>query len=192
MHSSFYLSYLLIAANAIVFIAETVSGGSTDSRTAIRFGAQTTALVKEGQWYRLFTSMFVHFGYLHIVCNMYALYSLGPTVENLYNPWIFLLIYLGSGLCGNLLTMTAELRTGRYAVSAGASGAIFGLFGTFLALLVFPETRGIINARSVFSTLAVNLVYSIVNRRINLWAHLGGLAAGTVLTLIVTAGILYL
>ncbi|MGI6107873.1 MAG: rhomboid family intramembrane serine protease [Lachnospiraceae bacterium] len=186
----FYWSYLIILANVIVFILETIRGGSTKTENAVRFGAQSCQLLGDGQWYRLFTSMFVHFGFLHLACNMYALYQLGPDVETLLNVWYFLIIYFGSGICGNLLTYFVGTKSGRDSISAGASGAIFGLFGTFLALYLIPETRDFVNAGSLLQTLVINLIYGIVNRRINLWAHLGGLAGGTVLSLVIIGGIL--
>ena len=144
----------------------------------MRFGAQYTPALKEKQFYRLFTSMFLHFGVFHLICNMWSLYNLGPVVELLFRPFRFLLIYFVSGLSGNLLTWAVEKRTGHYSVSAGASGAIFGLLGTMLVLALLPSLRGYFSLRSILYTLLINVVYGVTNRGINMKAHIGGFLGG--------------
>lgn len=174
-------TYGLIGINILVFLAESLRGGSTDSGVALRFGAQYTPYVKRGQWYRLFTSMFVHFGYLHLLCNMYSLYNLGPSLELFFGIPIFLFLYLVCGLAGNLLTFASELRTGNWRMSAGASGAIFGLLGAYLVFALWPGFVGV-SLYSILRVLGINLLYTFSNRRINALAHLGGFAVGVLLT----------
>jgi rhomboid protease GluP len=182
--SSLSCTYILIGINAAVFLLETAAGGSTRTDIARRFGAQTTQDLQRGQLYRLFTSMFVHFGALHILCNMYSLYSLGPALEYICGKTWFLIIYLVSGLAGNLLTWASESRSHRYSVSAGASGAVFGLLGCYLVLALLPAFRSSISLSGILITLAINLFYGISNRRINMKAHLGGLIGGVCITLL--------
>lgn len=176
------VSTAILVICVLVFFIEQAKGGSEKTGTALRFGAMYTPYVKKGQYWRLVTSIFVHFGVWHIIANMYSLYALGPAAEQVFGSGAFLIIYLGAGIFGNLLTMARESKTGHYAVSAGASGAIFGLMGAFLVLALNPQYGWRVSLRSLLVTLAINLVYGAVNRRINQWAHLGGLLGGMILT----------
>lgn len=177
-------TYALIGINIVIFIAESVSGGSTNHRVALKFGAYYSPYIERGQWYRLFTAMFLHFGFLHLMCNMYSLYNMGQALEIFFGVPVYLFLYLFSGLAGNILTYIAERRTGRNAVSAGASGAIFGLFGAYLVLALWPGIRGV-SLSSILQVLGINMFYTIANRgRINATAHLGGLIGGAAVTCI--------
>ena len=181
---------ILIIINAAVFLVETAAGGSRNIDTALRFGAMSADKVEEGQYYRLFTAMFVHFGFIHLLCNMYALYSVGPVVEAVFGTVGFLIIYLFSGLCGNLLTYQLSRRKNRYTVEAGASGAVFGLFGALLVMGLMPQFSGFISIRSVLFVLLINLAYGIGNKSISMSAHIGGFLGGLVSTFIL--GLLFL
>lgn len=178
---SFSATFILIGINILVFLAETMLGGSTKTEIALRFGAQYTPYIQKGQWYRLFSSMFLHFGFLHLICNMYSLYNLGPALEGFFGIPIFLLLYLVSGLAGNIFTYRSELKTGRFAMSVGASGAIFGLLGSYLIFAVWPGFVGV-SLYGILRVLAINAVYAFANKNINTKAHLGGLIAGASLT----------
>ena len=101
-------TYGLIGVNILVFIAESMRGGSTNTKVALKFGAQYTPYLEQGQWYRLCTAMFLHFGYLHLVCNMYSLYNLGPALEDFFGIPIFLFLYL-FGLFLNLRILLFNL-----------------------------------------------------------------------------------
>lgn len=171
----------LIGINILLFAAESMKGGAMDREVALRFGAQYTPLIREGQWYRLFTSMFLHFGFLHLICNMYSLYNLGPSLEIFFGIPIFLVLYLVSGLAGNLLTYAVELRTGRRTLSLGASGAVFGLLGAYLVFALWPGYVGV-SLYSVLRVLAINALYTFSNKSINAMAHAGGLIAGAAIT----------
>ncbi len=172
------VTWALIGINLILFFLEETAGGSTRTEVALKFGAQYLPNLQNRQYYRLFTAMFLHFGAMHLICNMYSLYNLGPAIEWIYGGWRFCLIYLGAGLCGNLLTWFLESRSDKRSVSAGASGAIFGLMGAYLALVMIPEMRAYLSIRSILITLAINLVYGFTSRRINMAAHVGGLIGG--------------
>lgn len=174
-------TYILIGINILLFAAESLSGGSTSREVALRFGGQYTPYIQRGQWYRLFSSMFLHFGFIHLMCNMYSLYNLGPALEIFFGIPVFLFLYLVSGLAGNILTYVMELRKGRYSISLGASGAVFGLLGSYLIFAVWPGYAGV-SLYGVMRVLIINAVYTIANRRINAMAHLGGLLAGMAVT----------
>ena len=177
-------TWVLIGINIVLFFLEERAGGSTRSEVALRFGAQYTPKLDEKQYYRLFTSLFLHFGVFHLICNMWSLYNLGPIVELLFGSFRFLVIYFISGLCGNLLTWAVEKRSGRNAVSAGASGAIFGLLGAMLILALHPALRGYFSLRSILFTLLINVAYGISNKGINGKAHLGGFLGGAAVTIL--------
>ena len=139
MHLS--VTYILIGINILVFAAETMAGGTENRETALKFGAMYGPYIKKGQWYRMFSSMFLHFGFIHLICNMYSLYNLGPALERFFGVPLFLVLYFVCGLAGNLLSYAVERRSGQNRISAGASGAIFGLLGSYLVFAVMPERR---------------------------------------------------
>ena len=134
--------------------------------------------IKNGEFYRLLTSTFVHANIIHLLFNMYALYVIGPVVEKYYGKLKFLLIYLGSGIIGSLFSVVLT----NYA-SVGASGAIFGLFG---ALLFFGyKYRATLDGflkSSIVPTLILNLIIGLVIPGIDISAHIGGLIGGVLLS----------
>ncbi len=177
-------TYILIGINILIFAAESMAGGSQNRETALRFGAMYPPYIRRGQWYRMFTSMFLHFGFLHLICNMYSLYNLGPGLEYFMGVPLFLVLYLVSGLSGNILSYVVETRKGRNNLSAGASGAIFGLLGAYLLFAILPGYGGV-SLYGILRVLGINLLYTLSNRSINAMAHLGGLIGGIVTTLII-------
>ena len=178
-------TWILIGANIVMFIIEESQGGSTKKEVAMRFGAMYAPKLQGRELYRLITSMFLHFGVFHLFCNMWSLYNLGPIVELLFGPFYFLAIYFISGLCGNLLTWAVEKKTGKYAISAGASGAVFGLLGAMLVLALLPSLRGYFSLRSILLTLVINVAYGVSNRSINMKAHAGGFIGGVISTVLI-------
>lgn len=178
------VTVVLIAINIIVFLMETLAGGSTNTEIAMKFGAQYNPYVSRGQWWRLLTSMFMHFGIMHLVCNMYSLYSLGSSAEYMLGGARYLILYLLSGLCGNLSTWFVESRTHRYTVSAGASGAIFVLMGFYLILAILPQYRDYVSGTNIIINLVINLFIGFTDKHIDMKAHLGGLVGGMIITLV--------
>ena len=176
---------VLILINCAVFLLETRAGGSTKTEVALKFGAQYEPLIRQGQYYRLFTAMFLHFGVYHLLFNMYALSVLGPAVDYVCGPVIYLAVYLASGLIGNAATLFYYQKTGRNHMSAGASGCIFGLLGACLVLAVAGYGFSL---RSIMMTLAINLIYGLSSRRINMVSHAGGFAGGALIMAVILAG----
>ncbi|MCM3396764.1 MULTISPECIES: rhomboid family intramembrane serine protease [Oceanobacillus] len=169
-----YFTYLLIAINLVLFILLELNGGSTSINTLIEMGAKYNPSIIEGEWWRIASSMFLHIGYLHLLMNMLAIYYLGTATERIFGRTRFLFIYFLAGIGGGLASFAFTTN-----VSAGASGAIFGLFG---ALLFF----GIIYKRIFFQTmgsniliiLLINIVLGFSVEQIDMGAHIGGLLAG--------------
>ena len=166
------VTYVLILINGIMFVIETAAGGSESTSVAYRFGAMYAPAVVLGQWWRLFTAMFLHFGLAHIASNMLSLYLLGRPCETVLGHVRMLILYLVSGVAGNVLTLIADLYE---------NGSIFGLVGVFIAMALIRELRRFVNLRNLASMLVINLVYGISNRTVSLTAHAGGLIAGTIL-----------
>ncbi|WP_306363392.1 rhomboid family intramembrane serine protease [Nocardia sp. CC227C] len=179
-----FVTYGLIAINVIVF---GITAFQAQSVSQNRFSELFTdwvlfpAYVADGQWFRVIGSGFLHYGVLHLLVNMLALYILGPYCETALGRGRFLAVYLTSLIGGS----AAALALGpENAATAGASGAIYGLFGAVAIIML--RTRQ--NLTQIAVLLAINLFISVSVPGISLWGHLGGLAAGTA----ATAGILYL
>jgi len=187
------VTYALLAVNIGVFVLMAmVSRGSDDPAALIAFGAKTNELLRSGEWFRLVTPIFIHAGLLHLALNSYALWVVGPQVEKLYGSARFLLIYLLAGVGGVAGSYFGQMLMDRSldAVSVGASGAIFGLFGV-LAVFGFryrrelpPVIRRALTA-GVLPVIVINLFIGFSIPFIDNSAHIGGLITGAALTLII-------
>jgi len=169
---------LLILANAIVFLAMAVSGDYVGDCTSLicEVLVQQNSLVLAGAYWQLFTSMFVHFGPIHLIFNMFALYYFGRMDESAFSKGSFLAIYFVSGLLGSLMTlflMTPDT------VSGGASGAIFGLVGAYVAVARRAQHMGVALVYAVFL-----FIQSSILPGVNIYAHLFGLVGGLALGLL--------
>lgn len=169
-----HITYLMIFLNLIMFTMLELQGGSMQSDVLIQFGAKYNPAIVEGQWWRLITSMFLHIGLLHLVLNMIALYYIGAVAERIYGSMRFTFIYLLAGIGGSLSSFAFETH-----ISAGASGAIFGLFGALLYFglihqRLFQQTIG----KSIALILIINLGLGLFVPQIDMGAHLGGLLSG--------------
>lgn len=168
--------WTLLVLNAGMLLVLEAAGGSTDIATLLRFGAQPTPLPPDQLW-RLATAMFLHVGLVHLAFNLWALWIFGPLFEQLAGSGRFLALYVASGLAGGAATaLFTEPRT----VSAGASGAIFGLLGAFLVLgwRLRDRPQGQAWLRNAVLLIVVNVALGLGVEQIGLIAHLGGLVGG--------------
>lgn len=174
---------LLLVAIGILFITETLRGGSTDVNVLVALGANVPQLVVAGQYWRLVASMFLHIGLVHLLVNGWALYQLGSLFEILLGSLSMLLVYFVSGIAGSI----ASVMFIRADLSAGASGAIFGLMGALIAFLLkrremlTPQAKSLLMQLLLWAGINVFLGFSIPG--IDNAAHLGGAAAGFLLGL---------
>ena len=176
----------LVAANVLVFAAMLANGAGlwhSPNHVQLAWGAGFGPATKDGQWWRLGTAMFLHFGLVHLGMNMWALWDGGRLVERLYGSLRFAGIFLASGLTGNLLSLIVAADR---AVSGGASGAIFGIYGALLVWLwrerrtVHPtEFRWLFGGAALFSAATIGLGLLIPG--IDNAAHIGGLITGALL-----------
>jgi rhomboid protease GluP len=183
--SPYTITYALIAINVLVFVTMVASGISFTQPTPLDvanwggdFGPYTLGA---HQWWRLLTSCFLHFGIIHIGFNMYVLFQIGPFIEMAFGRARYLLIYFFAGLGGSLVSVWVH----PMAVSAGASGAIFGLYGAVFGFLLIRRrslnpavTKSIAKSAGIF--VLYNVVYGSMTRTTDLSAHFGGLVTGFV------------
>jgi rhomboid protease GluP len=174
------ITYVLLAAIAVVFVAETLAGGSTEKTVLVRMGAKVTPLIAAGQYWRLFTCMFLHIGIMHLLFNAYALFVIGIEVERLFGSGRFLAVYVLAGLFGSLASYAFSL-----SLAAGASGAIFGLIGALAAFFALHRERlgswGRRRLGNIVFLIVLNLVLGFTQAGIDNFAHLGGLLSGLAL-----------
>jgi membrane associated rhomboid family serine protease len=178
-------TYVLIALNVAAYLAEIAGGGGglnpVNSSVVFDF-ALFGPSVAEGEWYRLLTSGFLHGSIIHIGFNMFALYFLGRILEPGIGTPRFVALYFVSLFAGSLGALVLDPN----ALTIGASGAVFGIFG---ATFVIARHRGIENlAASIGIILVINLALTFGSERISVGGHLGGLVAGVLCALIVVAG----
>ncbi|MDR3601190.1 MAG: rhomboid family intramembrane serine protease [Desulfosporosinus sp.] len=179
-----YFTYTLIGMNLVYFLLMVFAGlhlfpnpteGSIDQRVLIEFGAKVNTLIQAGEVWRLLTSTFIHIGIIHLTFNLYALWALGPLTEESFGHRQFLMIYFFSGLGGSIASFLFTS-----ALSAGASGAIFGLLG---ALLFYSYKRphlwksGL--GMNLIIIIVVNIGFGLSQPGIDNYAHMGGLFTGT-------------
>ncbi len=167
---------VLVAVNVFVYIVTVVQGGglSQPGGKVFNDGALVGVAVYDGEWWRLVTAMFLHASIIHLGFNMFALYWLGSIVETALGTWRYLLIYFATGLAGSA---GALVFSGPFAVTVGASGAIFGLLG---ALLVLEYTSTGSLAGQAMTLIVLNLVITFAIPNISIGGHIGGLLGGIV------------
>ena len=167
----------------ILFIAMYIFGnGSNNIKTLIDFGGNAVIYTKMGDYYRLFTSIFLHAGIFHLLCNMYSLYVLGPQVESFYGKIKYLSIFIISGISGSLLSTALS---GNNTISVGASGAIFGLLGAILYFgYHYRVYLGNVLKSQIIPLIIINLLIGFIySNQIDNFAHIGGLVGGAVITM---------
>lgn len=177
------ITYALIALNIMVYLFMILYDVDGSYFTAL---ANNYEFVQNGQLYRLLTSMFLHADIIHIGCNMYALYILGPQVERYYGKTKFLCIYLLSGILGSIFScafMSADT------ISMGASGAIFGLLGSIAYFTYYYRAtlQGLLRSQ-VLPAILLNLAIGFMVPGIDISGHIGGLIGGVLISMAIGIG----
>ncbi|WP_134324138.1 rhomboid family intramembrane serine protease [Cumulibacter soli] len=176
------VTYVLIALNVLLYVITAAQASSlTSNQNSEVFVdlAMLGILVEHGDYWRLITATFLHFGLTHLAVNMLSLYLMGSSVEQALGRWRYLAVYLVSGLGGSLAVLLFTPNVW----SAGASGAVFGLLGAAAVLMI----RNKQNLNALIGILVLNLAISFMPG-ISMAAHLGGLAVGAALTYGLVAG----
>ncbi len=171
------ITYWLIAVNVILYVIPILFGQYND---LINGYSVWGPAIREGEYYRLFTGMFLHGGLVHLLFNCYALFVIGSQVENFLGRFKFLIIYLVSGISGALFSM---IFGGNYA-SIGASGAIFGLMGALVYFgYHYRVYLGNVIKSQIIPLILLNLCLGFMMSGVDNFAHIGGLIGGTLMTI---------
>ena len=176
------ITYFIMGICVLVFALMYILGnGSEDTYTLIKFGANLDVLTKNGEYFRLITCAFVHIGIIHLIFNMYALYIIGPQVESFFGKFKYVGIYFISAISASILSLAFNENV----ISAGASGAIFGLLG---ALLYFGYHYRIYLGNAIRSQIIpiiiINLLFGFTMTGIDNAAHIGGLIGGVLASMV--------
>ncbi|MBP2243243.1 membrane associated rhomboid family serine protease [Cytobacillus eiseniae] len=132
--------------------------------------------IVEGEYWRLFTPIFIHNGFAHMLFNSFSLVLFGPALEQLIGKGKFIIIYLTAGIAANIATLIIEPLT---YIHVGASGAIFGLFGFFMAMILFKKSKlSAANSQLIITITVIGVLMTFLQPNINIIAHLFGLLAG--------------
>ena len=180
------VNMFFVLANIIIFIFVIVYNGSYfavyDSDIMLKMGASSYKTFSEGRWYEIITSMFLHFGFGHLFNNMLVLTYTGCELEKRIGKIPYFIVYMGSGVAGNILSLWYyNSVVGEDVVSAGASGAIFGVIGgLFIYLLIDHSDKDMINPRRLFNMIFLTIYYGLSSTRVDNAAHIGGLCFGII------------
>lgn len=173
----------LIVINIAVFLLLSLFGDTEDAVFMMRHGAMYRELItQEQEYYRIITCLFLHFGITHLLNNMVMLGAVGWNLEMEIGKIRFLLIYFGSGILGNILSLWHDIQTDTNVVSAGASGAIFGLMGALLYVVIANRGRlGRLSGRGMLTMVALSLYFGFTSSGVDNLAHVGGLVCGFIM-----------
>lgn len=174
------INIILVVLNVAIWCMLEITGDTLDGAYIAEYGGlYPDFLIYKGEWYRLFSAMFLHFGAQHLANNMIILAAAGGKLEAAVGSIRYLIIYLGAGLAGNLLSLYVMLRTGDYAVCAGASGAVFGMIGglVWVAIRNRGKFEGL-TTKGLLLMIALCLYYGITTAGVDNWAHIGGAVGG--------------
>lgn len=184
--------FLLI--NLLVFLSMTITGlgrgyalnGSRYNDILVQYGAMVNAPPYSSQLWRYLSSMFVHIGWEHLLFNCFAIFIFAPPMELLLGRTRYFLLYLGSGLTGNIFS---ELLMQSVHLAAGASGAIFGIYGGFMFLALFRKAvLDQSSSRTITLIFVIGLIYSFIVPHVNIYAHIGGFIGGFALFWLLARG----
>ena len=174
------ITIILIGLNAAVFLGVSLLGNTQDGMFLLRFGAMYGPYVLEkGEYFRLFTAMFLHFDFYHLMNNMVMLGAFGMYLEPEFGSFRLLIAYLISGIGGNILSLVMHMGRGEAVVSAGASGAVFGLMGVMVWLVIRNRgSFGRIYGRRILLMVVLSLYFGFSSSGVDNYAHVGGLICG--------------
>ena len=161
-------------------IRDRLNGGSKNWLTLVYYGAKEGLSISRGEYWRLLTPIFMHIGFFHLVVNSFGLIVFGPIMEKIFGPTRFLLIYIMTGIWGNIFSFISGISVG-----AGASGALFGVAGSYAAYLYLnKDDLGKFGRESLVGLswiVGINIIFGFTVSGIDNSAHLGGLISGIII-----------
>lgn len=175
-----YMTIGFIAINVIIFLIMEILGDTQSSAFMAEHGAMHPLLITQDQEYwRFFTAMFLHFGGEHLLNNMVVLGASGIILEEALGHGKYTILYLTAGIGGSILSCLEMLATNDYAVSAGASGAIFGVIGGLLWVVIRHKGHyETLTGKGLLVMIALSLYYGVSTGGVDNWGHIGGLIMG--------------
>jgi rhomboid protease GluP len=170
----------LAVINVLVFVVLEILGDTQNSQFMLEHGAQyPTRILENREYWRFLTAAFLHFGFLHLLNNMVILLCVSPIMEKALGHVKFLLLYLLAAVGGGAVSFLEMYLSGDYAVSAGASGAVFGVFGGLLWVVIRNKGKYAgLNIKGMLFMIALCLYYGISTAGVDNWGHIGGLVTG--------------
>lgn len=177
---------MLVAVNIIIFFVLTMFGATEDSVFMLEHGAMYVPYLQERQeYYRIFSSMFLHYGFEHLMGNLVMLGLLGWQLEVELGSVKYIILYLVSGLCGQFAMVWYDVYTNNYVPFAGASGAIFGVIGALLYVTVRNRGHlGRVSGSGLLAMIVISVYYGFTTPGIANLAHVGSLVAGFILAIL--------
>lgn len=172
------IALILISLNVIAYVIPYIFDFSkfpfSSHSMFLQLGWKDNGAIRDGDWYRLISSNFLHADFWHLLFNMYAIFNIAPIVSIVFKPWGMLVIYLLSGLSGSLFSFWFNSNP-----SVGASGAIFGLVGALVSFAILNNDYSLLS--QLLLVVIINVVYGFLNTQIDNFGHLGGFVAGLAL-----------
>lgn len=185
-YGSSLITFILIGINVVIFLIEMALSGGTQisTRVLLDMGAMFAPVITSPvDMYRFVTPMFLHLDLMHLLFNMVALYSAGVMLEYLLGRWNFLLLYFIAGISGNVVTYAADILTGSFGLSAGASTSIFGLFVAVALLGILSKRNRAFLAqysKGMLAVIGINILYTLLTPGISVTGHVGGALGGLI------------
>lgn len=180
---------LLIGMNVAVFLVQVSGGATNDGEAFVRMGALFSPLLEEGEWWRIFTAQFLHWGAMHLAFNMLGLWILGRTVEAMLGFWRYLALYLISGAGGMLIAWgVSEIGPDAHPIILlGASASVLGLVGTqaAISLLTYQYTGSVVakaQLNAMTQIVILQAIFDMMVPEVSSTAHVGGAAVGFCIT----------
>ena len=182
----YWVTAAFVIINVLVYLILEIGGDTEEAYYMLEHGAiYPTRIAEYGEYWRLLTATFMHFGFMHLFNNMIILITAGQILEQAIGHWKYLFLYILAGIGGSTLSYLQMLYSGEYAVVAGASGAIFGIIGALLWIVIVHKGRyKTLTGKGLLIMIALCLYYGISSGGVDNWGHIGGLLGGFVLGLL--------
>lgn len=176
----------LIIINVIIFLILEGMGNTESAAFMMQYGAMyPTHIIEQGEYGRFFTATLMHFGFGHLLNNMVMLGAAGSILERAIGKIKFVALYFIAGIGGCVFSYLEMLHSGTYAVSAGASGSIFGIVGALAWILILHKGRyENLTGRGMIIMILLSLYYGFSTGDVDNWGHIGGLVMGFVISMI--------
>lgn len=181
-----YVNITIIVVNVLYFLFLELKGPTEDLDLLKQYGAMYAPLVVEqGEYYRIFTSMFIHIGFSHLLNNMIILFVLGDNLERALGEIKYFIFYFACGAGANIISMLISIQSNRLTVSAGASGAIFGVIGGLIYAVAVNKGRlEDLSSRQLIMLVICSLYYGFTGTGVDNAAHISGLILGILLAVV--------